>query len=334
MGTETTEWYNQNILIGMTSKRGKAWHYKESSQGAEPNHYELAIPVEDVERRLFFWNAIELPMEYTTPNGDKMVVPNKKVIVRDDTFASLGVPSTKYQSHQYSEWLIKNVANFLDDDLVIGSAGLLKGGAVAWVQVEMPENMKVADVEFRPTLLATTSFNGSIATTYKRVVTIVVCDNTREMALDENGQTYRIRHTSKSLTRIAEARSALEIIHTMSDEFTKELETLLAIKVSDNQFDKFLTKFAPATGADGANKQTRADNVREQLKNLYISDERVSPWKGTGYGVLQAVNTYRQHERPIRGNTIAVERTMMETLKGKNAEADIHAMELLLQVTR
>lgn len=334
MGTENSEWYNQNILIGMTSQRGKAWHYKESSQGTEPNHYDGAIPVEDVERRLFFWNAIELPMEYTTPTGEKMIVPRKKVIVRDDTYASLGVPSEKYQSHQYSEWLIQNVANFLDDDLVIGSAGLLKGGAVAWVQVEMPENMRVADVEFRPTLLATTSFNGSIATTYKRVVTIVVCDNTRELALEENGDTYRVRHTANSLARIAEARSALDIIHTMTDDFTKELESLLAIKVSDTQFDKFLTKFVPATDNDGKNKATRTDNVREQLKGLWTTDERVSPWKNTGYGVIQAVNTYRQHERPVRGNTIAVERTMMETLKGKNADADIYAMELLLSVTR
>ena len=40
----------------------------------------------------------------------------------------------------------------------------------------------------RPNLLATTSFDGSIASTFKRTVTNVVCDNTREAALAEHDQ--------------------------------------------------------------------------------------------------------------------------------------------------
>ena len=58
MSQETSEWLNQNVLVGFTSKRGNAWHYKESDQGDEPNHYEMNIPVEDVERRLFYWDAV------------------------------------------------------------------------------------------------------------------------------------------------------------------------------------------------------------------------------------------------------------------------------------
>ncbi len=46
-------------------------------------------------------------------------------------------------------------------------------------------------VEFRPNLLATTSFDGSIATTFKRTVTATVCDNTRELALAEKAQQSR-----------------------------------------------------------------------------------------------------------------------------------------------
>ena len=39
MGMETMEWYNNFCLIGHTDKRSKAWHYMESMQGDEPNHY-------------------------------------------------------------------------------------------------------------------------------------------------------------------------------------------------------------------------------------------------------------------------------------------------------
>jgi len=97
----------------------------------------------------------------------------------------LGIFGPGYTRHQYREWLLTTVADVLDDDLVNSSAGLLRGGALAWVEVSMPDTIATPDgVTFRPNLLATTSFDGSIATTYKRTVTYTVCDNTRELALN------------------------------------------------------------------------------------------------------------------------------------------------------
>ncbi len=80
--------------------------------------------------------------------------------------------------------LLTTVADLLDDDLVNSSAGLLRGGAIAWVEVAMPDTIATPEgVAFRPNLLATTSFDGSIATTDKRTVPITVCDNIREFWL-------------------------------------------------------------------------------------------------------------------------------------------------------
>lgn len=329
MSRETLNWLNNNTLVGMTDKRGTAWHHRASEQGAEPNHYPGEVPVADVLRRLFNWQAIELPMMIDTPNGQK-VVPNRKAIVRNDNFTVLGVPSERYTMHQYDEWLLKNVSNLLDDDLVIGSAGLLRNGGVAWVQIEMPENMRVADVEFRPNLLAATSFNGSLATTYKRTSTVVVCDNTLQAGLNEGGHTLRVKHTANSVLRLEQARDALQVIHTIADDFTKEVESLLATKVSDAQFEKFLTVYAPQDDKSSKFKMTMSTNLRDTLRNLWTNDPRVSPWKNTGFGVLQTVNTYRQHLRPTRGLTIAPERTMMEAISGATAAADAQALRMAL----
>ena len=62
MSNETITWLNQNTLIGFTDNRGNAWHYKQAAQGQEPNHYPQAIPVEDVRRRLFNWQAVSRPL--------------------------------------------------------------------------------------------------------------------------------------------------------------------------------------------------------------------------------------------------------------------------------
>jgi len=61
---ETMKWLNNNTLIGFTDKRGNAWHYRESDQGDESNHYPGAIPVDDVLRRLFNFKVIESPITY------------------------------------------------------------------------------------------------------------------------------------------------------------------------------------------------------------------------------------------------------------------------------
>lgn len=107
-----------------------------------------------------------------------MSLQDKQAIVGSDTAAVMGLFSEGYQLHQYEEWLLTTVANVLDDQLSISSAGLLKDGAIAWVEVSMPETISSPEgFDFRPNLLATTRFDGPIATTYKRTITAVVSDN-------------------------------------------------------------------------------------------------------------------------------------------------------------
>jgi phage/plasmid-like protein (TIGR03299 family) len=262
-------------------------------------------------------------------NDTPTIIPNRKAIVRSDNQHVLGMFKEGYAPHQYDEWLLGTVGNLLDDNLIIGSAGLLREGAVAWVQVEMPENFRAGDVEFRPNLIATTSFDGSIATTFKRTSTIVVCDNTRTMALAENSETVKVRHSSQSMTRLADARDALGIVMTLADDFQHEIEAMLAQTVSDIQFGTLVERFVPLTAVDSKHKATRVAATRDQMWEMWRNDPRCSPWKNTGFGVMQVANTWRQHERPTRGGTVKMERTMMEALKGQTDTADYRVAQLL-----
>lgn len=332
MSSESLEHLNTQVLVGFTDQRGQAWHHKADLQSEEPNHYPSAIPLTDVKRRLFSWHAVSMPMHITTPDGDQVEVPNRQAIVRDDTWQVLGVPSKSYQPHQYDEWLLTQVGNLLDDDLQIGSAGVLKGGAIGWVQIEMPENRVAAGVEYRPHLLATTSFNGEIATLYKRTCTIVVCDNTRNMALREESEQISVRHTSQSHLRLADARDALRIVHTLDEDFATEIEQLMQMQVSERNFDRFLSVLVPSSDADSQQTQTRAQNIRSTMRTMWQSDIRCAPYRGTGFGALQTVNTWRQHVKPTRSGRSMIERTMMDTLTGQTEIADRQVVEMLRDV--
>ncbi len=57
MSKESLQWLNTNTLIGCTDKRGTAWHWRAEEQSGQSNHYPGAIPVPDVQDRLFGWTG-------------------------------------------------------------------------------------------------------------------------------------------------------------------------------------------------------------------------------------------------------------------------------------
>lgn len=333
MSKETYETLNTLQLVGFTDKRGHAWHYREDCQGDEPNHYPGAIPVADVKRRLFHWQAISAPVTASWVDSDgnaqTIVDSTRQAIVRPDTNTILGIFKEGYEIHQFDEWLMHNVETLLDNDLQIGSAGLLEDGAVAYVQIEMPENVVTPEGEtLRPFLLATTSHNGKLATTYKPVIQRVVCDNTLECGLGEDAKAVKVKHSKYSKLRIADARDVLRIIHDTTDEISAEIKRLCETEVSGKLFIKFLDNFVPIPEVDGRPK-TMAERKRDDLLSLYIDDDRVSPWKGTAWGVLQMVNTYTQHGTTLHKGTRRDERNIFATATGKIWEADRNAADLL-----
>ena len=336
MSAETSTWLNTHTLIGFTDKRGHAWHYRADAQSDEPNHYPGAVPIDDVQRRLFGWDAgtAAVYAEYFDADGFVRLTDDaRQAVVRpagafgpEDPGAILGLFKDGYSIHQFREWLLGTVGQILDDDLSIGSAGLLRAGAVAWVSVEVPETIATPEgVEFRPNLLACTSHDGSLATTFRRVVTNVVCDNTMSAALGESGQRIKVKHSRHSRLRLGEARQALQIVHTIADDFAAQVAELAATTVTDRQWARFLDGHV-TVGA--GRSRTLAERKRDSLNRLWDHDVRVAPWRGTAWGVVQAVNTYVHHEQTVRGMERA-ERNMLRAVDGGADTLDASTLETL-----
>lgn len=355
MSRETLEWLNVMTLIGDTDARagkswhqgaGQAWHYRESMQGAEANHYPGAIPVEDVRRRLFGWTPRAIsPMvaEYVEMTAEgvetirisddqrQMIVRPRGALSEDDPGAILGTFKAGYKVHDFDEWLIRNVESILDDGLHISAAGLLREGAQAWVEVSVPESIVTPEgVEFRPNLLASTSLDGSLATGYGRTVQLTICDNTLSIARAEKGQKIKFKHTTNSLNRIGEAREALAIVHTIADEFADEVKTLTNTTVTDAQWGAFLDSLAPIPAEKGRSR-TMATSKRAELEQLYRYDDRCAPYAGTAFGVLQSVNTWQAHHSIVRGMS-RPQRNAANAIEGKVDTMDAETLNTLGKV--
>ncbi len=307
------------VKAGFVGKRGTPWWFV-AGQGMDANLYDGAIPLADVESHLGF-DVIDRPL-YVEHDGGLIEVPNKRAWLREDTGRVLGVHSEKYNGHGYRDWLVSNVFTLVGGSADVANVGLLNKGAVAYVQIETPDSVDVGGgVTIRPFLLATTSFDGSIATTYKTGFTNVVCDNTYGMFMREQGETYRVKHTKNSKFDALTAASALNTLHLIAEQTAQEITRLCEIDVTDLAWQKFVEAHAPVADAASTRAVSMAENKRAALSGLYRTDIRVAPWAGTAWGVVQAVNTYNQHLSIVRG-TSREERAMLRAVKDEIGTAD------------
>lgn len=344
MSNETSEWLNQNTLIGFTATDGNAWHW----DGISNNQYEGAIPLEDIEE-LFNRFRVEFLTPTFNPHENSTEFQPDMVRVSDEGFRAVArvhgdsvdvynYVKGSYEIHQYNEWLLENVANLIDasaGDLKYGSAIVLKNGAVAAVQVRPTDMVMVGGDQMLPYILATTSHDSTIATTYKGCYGRVVCDNTLDMAMREVSSNYRVKHTKNSKLLVAEARQALDIIYTGMDEFQKEVERLMNTPLTTAQYADTINYMWPQPEEqlddDGNVTNKRALNNWhrrfDEMWSLWRDDPRVGDYQGTMWGGVMAHNTWAQwsaSERDSSSQTVAdvKQRQIMGVQSGDIASED------------
>lgn len=336
MSKETSNWLNTMTLIGQVGQRGKAWHYRAEEQGTETNHYDGFIPLDDVTRRLFNFKVVERPIYMKNSEGDFIELLDRKLMVTDDDDTVLGMFKESYAGHDYEEWLLTNVGHILGDDINITSAGLLRNRAQAWVEVSVPDTVTTPEgVAFRPNLLAYTSFDGSLATGYKKTWQMTVCDNTMFAAIASKGEIFKARHSRNSGMKLQKAKDALAIVQVASDEFAAEVKRLCEITVSDKQWKEVVDQIVPIPTGEKESKRgvTVAETKRDKLQTLWDHDSRVCQWANTGFGVLQAFNTYHHHMSTVKGDVHRGTRNMDDALSGRTAKGDqlvLEALDLVL----
>ena len=338
---ENIDWLNNNILVGFTEKARHPWWYRESRQPEESTVYPGAIPSDDVKRRIFNWVAQERTAYFGGPDGEMLEAENYKAIVHGDSNHLFQFARPDYEIHQYQDVLFQKVKDILDDgELHIGSAGLLRRGAGAFMTVEPPENLVAqCGLELKPRLLSATSHDSKIATTYKMVATIVVCDNTLARALAESGPRYKARHTKNSKIRVGDVREELGLqIAASGEEFVRFIDELADTKVSESQWQQIVEMLVPVPEGSLPRVTARLENKRDELDALWTSDYRCAPWTGSGLGVFQAFNTYRLHiaggaSEKEKDPEKRFERNMTNLLSGAALKSDVEIINAITAVT-
>lgn len=245
--------------------------------------------------------------EFAAPSG-MMIVPGRDVLYRSDTEKPLAVVSSRYQVVQP-----KQVLEFFRDlteqyGYTLETAGVLFAGQKYWALAKTPHQVTLGgDDIIKAHLLLATSCDGTMSTIARYVQTRVVCNNTIEMALAENGGQVRVSHKTKfSDVRVKQELSLLE---ESWEQESKKLENLSKRSVSNQEAIDYFIKVLGDPSQDIEHQRNVA--LLAKVHALFDGSgigASMESYKGTAWGLVNAVTEYVDHYRGSKDDSLAKDR--------------------------
>jgi phage/plasmid-like protein (TIGR03299 family) len=346
---ETMNWLRNNIKVGFKTARGPAWWANGAVTKAgdwteipDGSHFDGPVPIEAVLEVLDVRLVKgEVHVTYLDENGERQVVADPAVqpIVNAKTGKVFSYPKESYAIHPYLQTLHGFVQRIqYDERVAVGSVGLLKNGGVAFLQAVLPEHFEVAGYGYTPYLTAVTSADLSRRTQYALGFDGAVCDNTVNAAFLGALASFGFKHSRNSLPSVQQAREGLGLQLSQAGEtIANGIENLVKIDVSGKEFDAWLDATDSLFDEKGEKKTGRSltmvTNRRDEKIRLWTKDEKVAPWAGTAFGILQLDNTYRTWNQTVKNvDGGRIERNYSNNAFGITAKADAEALQILADV--
>lgn len=222
-----------------------------------------------------------------------------KLAGRKDAARFLGAVGKDYAVIQHDEGF-KSIDAVMRtaDGAHYETAGVLGNGERVWALADLGFAAKVGDDVQNGYLLFSTGHDGSMAHSYRLVFTRVVCQNTLGTALSEKTRAdLTIRHTKNAVSRLTDARAALD---SMGDDVRRvedRLNFLAGRRMNREAIGSILDRLFPKNEA--AKNDTRRSNIlADVLKTYEMNDGNAFPeQRGTAYNLLNAITNYVDHQR-------------------------------------
>ena len=241
---------------------------------------------------------------YTTMNDSQILVPDRRVLVRDDTNAPLSVVSDRYKVVQTKEIFefFKDLCSDLSFELE--TAGALDEGKRVWALAKTPDNFRImGQDEVNGYLLLATSFDGSLATSARFTTVRVVCQNTLSAAQRDKKNVATVRHVSKFDDRAVKAQ--LGISGDVMAQFEKDATLLSQAEISPDEtrayFESLLGNAAFEFDKSGKKEPENRTDFSKKFKAIidcYLNGDgaQYKSSKDTLWGAVNAVTNFVDHK--------------------------------------
>lgn len=251
------------------------------------------------------WDVIQYPVY---ANGAEL--SEYFANMRSDTNTALGIVKGRYK-------VVQNVEAFDFVDEIVGNgetevhyetAGSLFNGKRVFLLCNLPETSLVGD-KVKNYLFFTNSHDGSSSLTAGITNIRVVCNNTLQLALKSAPRLWRCRHTESIKEKQIQAQRSLGLATKYIDEIKDVADEMATKLVNERAFFEHLFK---ASGLSEKASKEVFDNVH----TIFHEKEDLQNFKGTAWGLYNAVADFVSNGEPMRKTKTYEERKLANFFDG------------------
>lgn len=242
------------------------------------------------------YELLSSKVAYKTADNKTAIFPNRQVLFRSDDGAPLGLVGDTYKVVQPREVIefFRSLAE--DHGFELETAGVLFGGKKYWALARTPNNFKIGKKdEIKGHLMLATACDGSMSTIAKYVATRVVCNNTIQVAMGENGSVIKTRHNAEF--KADEVKTELGLFDAGWEKFKTQTLALAKRKMSQAEAVSYLIKLM-GDETKAVEEQPHADTMKiiaeKFVTGNYIGHELSGD---SAWGLVNCVTEYVDHQR-------------------------------------
>lgn len=254
---------------------------------AETNDFRELLKSSDLD-----YNAIAKDL-FVEHEGTKIQVPNKKVIMREDTQEVFGIVSDRYQLCQNREAL-----DFVEN---IEGLSLMKAGGVGglvWMIGKLPEVTVLGDT-ITPHLIFQNSHDGSCSIKTTICMLRIVCQNQFISSFKDSPATINIRHQGELDKKLIVARETMQGVYEYVKNYEDVANHLAVEKVTPMRFNSIVEEYFKIPEEVSDRTKNSIIERRERFHEAYNADDNQN-FKGTKWGLINAYSDLITHEEYSR----------------------------------
>ena len=227
----------------------------------------------------------------------------QNVLYRSDTGMPLSVVSDRYKPVQPIECLefFRNL--IVDNGFKIQVAGTLKGGKRLWAIADTGRYAEVTKGDgVGGFLLLSTSCDRTLSTTARFTSVRVVCNNTLQMAMEDNSHCVKFTHMQHF--NVGAAQDKLIKGVESFGSFIKMAQYMQQQQMDSNAANRFLVNLVSTfTQVDGEGYDITQNRTYAKILRLFDGEAKGANLVGhTKWGMLNAVTEYYDHLKPAQTN--------------------------------
>lgn len=226
---------------------------------------------------------------YVDHAGTKIQVPNKKVLLREDTSEIFGIVSDRYQICQNLDAL-----DFVDniEGVELERAGQI--GGLVWMIGKLPE-VKVLGDSISPRLIFQNSHDGSCSIKTTICMLRIVCQNQFVASFRNSPATISVRHNGDLDEKLFIAKKTMSGVYDYIKNYDSVANELATQKITPRVLNQLIEGYFSIPEDASPRTERYTLERRENFLSAYNAEDNQN-FVGTKWGVVNAFSDFVTHE--------------------------------------